>query len=113
MPAPTLVVIRQPIQRIVAQRVVQKVVAERFTNRVVTSSPGPQGPQGIPGGGIRYEQSFSAASTVIVSHNLNLTSPDVVIWVGDKLVDADVDYGSTNSVTVAFGSPQTGRIGVS
>lgn len=112
MPTPKLVVIRQPVQKVVAQRVVQRVVAERFTSKIVTSSPGPQGPQGLPAPSPRFEYPFTAASTIIVPHNLNLTSPDVVIWVGDKLVDADVDYGNANSITVAFGSPQTGRIGV-
>lgn len=113
MPTPTLVVIRYLVQKIVAERTTNRVVAERLTNKVVSSSPGPQGPPGTPAPSPRFEYAFSGASTVIVPHNLNLTSPDVVIWVGDKLVDADVDYGSANSVTVAFGSPQTGRIGVS
>lgn len=105
MPTQTLLVIREPIKKVVSQRV---------ANRVITASPGPQGPPGPQGtaGGAKYSQSFTAASTVIVTHNLNTTTPDVVIWVGNAEVEADIFYGDPNTITVAFGAPQTGRIGV-
>jgi hypothetical protein len=103
MADPKLVVVREPTNRVVTSRTVQKVVID---------TPGPQGPPGVPGAVTRYSQSFSSASTVIVVHNLNTTTPEVSIWVGNIDVDADISYGDPNTVTIAFGSPQTGRIGV-
>jgi hypothetical protein len=67
---------------------------------------GPQGPPGAAGAGFVHTQT-DPSSNWIITHNLGLY-PAVSIRVADEQVIADVDYGSLNTITITFASPQTG-----
>lgn len=69
--------------------------------------------EGIPlsgGGDLNYTQSFTAQTSVTVTHNLG-KKPAVSIYdsAGDE-VTGDIEYTSNNQLTVTFSSAFTGTI---
>lgn len=94
---------------------VTKIVnAAAISKRVMhsdVSSPGPQGavgPQGPPSQPAEFIFSSPSMSWV-VTHNQG-RYPVPVILVGGLPVDADVVYNDTNSFTVTFMAPQSGKV---
>jgi hypothetical protein len=106
-----LTVVAQPHPLTVVEQPTELTVVEQSAELTVASGvPGPEGPQGPAGqvDGYLHEQTTPAA-TWIVSHNLD-RYPSVSLIADDgELVEADVHYASTNTVTVVFAQAATGK----
>lgn len=59
-----------------------------------------------------YTQDFTAASTIVVPHNLG-GHPRVTVEVGGDTLEGEVTYDSANQLTVRFSAAQTGRVQLS
>lgn len=69
---------------------------------------GPQGPAGTSGDTSFLHTQAVAASTWIISHNLNRYCTMTLYSPGFEIIYSDVVQGSLNTTTVSFPSPQTG-----
>lgn len=80
----------------------------------VSGAPGPPGPAGPPGppgtpGGSRGEETFTAATVVVVDHGLGY-EPMVYVLVSGELIDTDVNHSTLNQFTITLGTPTTGKV---
>lgn len=76
--------------------------------RVVVTSAGPQGQQGIPGGGSSFQHNqVTPSASWVISHNLGVYAA-VTILIAGVPVGADVSHGSLNQTSIVFPTPQAG-----
>lgn len=91
----------------------QNLVAVQGENEtVIVEVGGPQGPPGETGAeeaGFHYTRSGVAASSWIITHNLNRKPSVTIILDTGEMVLSDVFYNSLNSVTIDFAEPQSGE----
>lgn len=76
----------------------------------VVPTPGPQGPQGLPGGGATvYTQSIASAQWTI-NTGLGRNPYGLLVIVGNAEVIADVAFPSPGQIIVTFAAPATGTV---
>lgn len=92
-----------PITIVVADRIrVQQAIG-------VTGPQGPPGPPGAAGGSVSVYNQTTPLATWVVNHNLGRYPGGVTILDSQGNVEiADIVYGSLNTFTVTFATPQTG-----
>ncbi len=75
---------------------------------VVVGPAGPSGQPGPPGPvGLVFTQSVPAASWVF-AHSIG-RRPDVTVYIGDEIVDADI-FATASQVSASFPSPVSGSL---
>jgi hypothetical protein len=75
---------------------------------IFAATPGPPGPPGTGSDGFTYTQA-SPAATWTISNTLGRFPRGVAVFVGNELVEADVDTPDINTIVITFSSPQSGR----
>lgn len=94
-----------------------QVVVQPEVAMVLVSAPGPQGPPGADGppgvpGGSRYNHTQSTPASVwTVTHNLGYEPLFATVIVAQEDVSDGVDifHTSTNSLTISFSQPVSGK----
>jgi hypothetical protein len=83
--------------------------SEESVNYVPTGQPGPQGPPGAAGQGLRFEfQQTTPSATWIVNHNLGFR-PNVSVWsLGGAEMLGELIHISANQVNIYFDNPVAG-----
>lgn len=89
---------------------IEAVAIERETTVVEVGVVGPQGPRGLAGEGAGFEQSFAAASSWLVNHNLGRLPIVTLLRTGDAEIEAEVVHTSLNQFVVYFALPVAGRV---
>ena len=64
----------------------------------------------IPDTPIRYLETFAAASSWVVNHNLGREPSAQVLTLGGVEMLADVQHTSLNQLVVYFSQPQAGKV---
>lgn len=76
---------------------------------ILVPTPGVRGPIGPAGdGGFTYTQT-SPAATWTIANTLGRFPSSVSVFVGDELVEADIETPDTSTIVITFASPQSGR----
>ena len=71
---------------------------------------GPTGPAAIGAVDAHYEQAFTSASTVSVTHNLDkYPAVTVIDSAGDEVME-DIQHASSEAFTVTFSAPFSGTV---
>jgi hypothetical protein len=76
---------------------------------LLVATPGPPGAQGPAGdGGFTHTQE-APAGTWTITNPLGRYPASVSVWIGDDLIDTDIETPDINTIVVVFASPQSGR----
>lgn len=75
---------------------------------VAVVAPGPQGPQGIPGGDAQIHTQTTPSAQWSISWTRRATPPSVSVFVGGRQIIADVDASAISTILVTFPTATAG-----